>query len=68
MNLLTNSTMNWKSADKDLPKHKQEVLTSIEGIYAVAIFDYYEKGFKIKESGKFYWTKDGDIIYWCEIL
>lgn len=68
MNLHTNSILNWKNAEAQLPKNKQEILTSIGGIYAVAIFDYYEKGFKIKDSGKFYWIKDGDPIYWCEIL
>lgn len=59
--------MDWKNALKDgLPKHGQQVLISIHGVYFVTHYNESEQSFETPGKTKKFKVKD-HTIYWQEI-
>jgi hypothetical protein len=60
--------MRWKNVLKDgVPKDKEEVLISINGVNYLALFYSMEKEFYVREIKKTFLINDGQIIYWQEL-
>jgi hypothetical protein len=61
------SFMDWKNAVNDgLPINDQEVLISVQGVNYLAVYLEKEKGFRIKDDGKFL-PLHSETIYWYPI-
>lgn len=59
--------MKWHSTQRDkLPKDRQEVLISVEGINYVAYFDANRKCFTVNSPKKATFKADIELIYWTE--
>jgi hypothetical protein len=58
--------MKWKNANRDeLPKHDQDVLISVDGVYYIAFFDEGVKAFRIRnQMGLIFEIGGTDAIYW----
>lgn len=60
--------MKWYNADKDrLPQNGEEVLTSVEGIYYISIYDETVKGFRLKDEPSQLFVIGEQHIYWAGI-
>jgi hypothetical protein len=59
--------MEWNNAEKQLPLTEQEVLISVNNEKYIAVYDFVEKGFKVKgKKLSFFAVKDFNI-YWMPI-
>jgi hypothetical protein len=60
--------MKWFNASKDsLPRHEQEVLISVNGIYYVAHYDSTANAFRLKDQPSDYFQIGEYVIYWTAL-
>ena len=61
--------MKWYNAQRDtLPKDKQTVLISVNGVYYIAVFDKEGNNFSLKDRPSLQFNADEYLIYWTEFM
>jgi hypothetical protein len=59
----------WHNADENvLPKDKQRVLISVNGIYYFTIYDLKMNIFRLRENPKKYFKPDENEICWIDFI
>jgi hypothetical protein len=60
--------MHWNNSQVDgLPKDREEILISVDGVYYIAMYDEEKKLFRVEnEQKETFFRVNEQVIYWTE--